>query len=145
MKTLLSLRALPFLLLALLVALPLVASAGEGKGGHGGKRHHDPEERLARMTEHLNLTAEQQAELRPILEEQAESFRAMRESKAGGADREQLRSDFRAQREATTAQIDAILDDQQRAEFHQRREEHRAKRKQGRGERHGKGAPDDAL
>jgi hypothetical protein len=138
-------RFLHIALSGLLVALPLVASAGEGRHGEG-KRHHDPEARLERMTEHLNLTAEQQAELQPILEQQAESFRAMRERKEAGESREQLRADMHAQRDADTAEIEAILDEEQVAEFRERRAEHKAKRREHHRERRGaEGAPENAL
>lgn len=133
--------AFRFALCLLLLGLPLAASAGEGRHGRG-QRNHDPEARLERLTEHLSLSSEQQAELRPILEQQAESFRAIRERKQAGETRGQLRSDVRAQREANTTEIEAILDEQQLAEYRELRSEREAKRRE---HQHAKGAPEDTL
>jgi Spy/CpxP family protein refolding chaperone len=129
-------------LLLLLLALPLAASAG-GKGQKGGKRHHDPEQRLAHMTETLGLSTTQQEQLEPILEQQAESFRALREQKRSGANREELRESFRAQRESNAAQVEAVLDEQQVATFREMRAEREQRMREHRGSRHQRGDGDD--
>lgn len=64
------------IIIALAFALPLTAFAFSGdkneSGGHYAKR-------LERLTENLNLTAEQKAKLEPILKEQEEKFKTIRE------------------------------------------------------------------
>jgi hypothetical protein len=141
-------RLIFFVLLGGLLSLPLVGHAGEGQRGRG-KGHHDPNARLQRMTETLDLSAEQRAELKPILEEQAEAFRAMRERKQAGEAPEKLRSERRARRDANDTAIEAVLTEDQVAEFRSRRAEQKAKRgersrehkREGRGEA---GPPEDA-
>ncbi len=49
-------RLIFFALLGGLLALPLVGNAGEGQRGRG-KGHHDPDARLQRMTESVNLSS----------------------------------------------------------------------------------------
>jgi len=127
--------------LFLFLLLPLAAGAGEGKRDHAAGHHHDPETRLLRLTEKLDLTNAQQDELRPILEQQAESFRTMRDQRKAGEAREQMRDAMRAQRENNDAQIEAVLDEQQVATYRELRAEHRARWKAERKKRHGKGAP----
>ena len=135
-------------LLLLLLAPPLLANAGEGRQGHG-KRHHDPEKRLAHMTEELDLTSTQQEELRPILEAQSASFRALREQKQSGASREELRGAFRAQRDSNAAEVEAVLDEKQVTtyrELRKNREQRMRERHDRRRERDaGTGPPDDAI
>lgn len=130
--------------LFLLLLLPLVAGAGEGKPEHAG-RHHDPETRLLRLTEKLELTNAQQEELRPILEQQAESFQAMQKRRQSGQTREQMRDAMRAQRESNDAQIEAVLDERQIATYRELRAEHKARWLAERQKRHGHGAPDQSA
>lgn len=79
--------------LALLLAGPLAAQPPMGGAAKGGVL--GAEQRLERMTEQLELTAEQQQTIAALFEDQA-------------SQREQMRADFRAR-------IDAVLTDEQRA------------------------------
>ena len=135
-------RWIALLAALLLLALPLAALAKDGRRGAG---RHSPEERIARLSERLHLSAEQEEQLRPILEEQAETMRSIRERKhAGEASREELREEMRAQREAAREQIEAVLDDDQRAAFQTLREERREHRRKFEKHRRGEGAYGEA-
>ncbi len=113
-----------------LVALALFAIAGSALGlaaadtnppppphhrghGHPGERF-DPERRLARLTEKLGLTTEQQAQLRPIFATQAEE---MKKIDATPLTADQRREKMRALHKEDRARIAAILTPEQRAKF----------------------------
>jgi Spy/CpxP family protein refolding chaperone len=111
-----------------LVALVLVAVGGSALGlaaadtnpppaphhrGHPGERF-DPERRLARLTEKLGLTTEQQAQLRPIFATQAEE---MKKIDATPLTADQRREKMRALHKEDRARIAAILTPEQRAKF----------------------------
>jgi len=85
---------------ALLVVGVAMAEDQAGKGGRGGGRN--PEERLARMQEHLQLSDDQVAEIRSIRE--------------NGGKREDIR---------------AVLNDTQRAQMEEHRAKRRGKHKGG--------------
>ena len=113
--------------IALAAATPAVAQ-------EHGMRGHDPEKRIEKVREALDLTAEQVVQVRAIFAEQAEERRALRESD----DREGLR----ALHEETHARLAAVLDDEQRAKLEELREEHEQHRGKhdGNGEGHGGGS-----
>ena len=102
--------------IALAVATPALAQ-------EQGMRHgHDPEKRIEKLREALDLTDEQVAQMRAIFAEQGEKLRALRESE----DRE----GFRALREETHGRLSALLDDTQRQKLealHERHKQHRGK------------------
>lgn len=78
------------------------------QGQHQGRVDRE----LQRMTENLNLTADQQAKIRPILEDQAKQLRALRaDSTIPEAD---ARAKSREIRRSTRKQIDEILTPEQR-------------------------------
>lgn len=82
---------------------------------HGpGGDHFNPERRLARLTERLNLTAEQQAQLRPIFAAQAEE---MKKIDATPLTADQRREKMRALHKEDRTKIAAILTPEQRAKF----------------------------
>ena len=82
------------------------------------ERPFDPEKRLARMTTHLALTADQQAKLRPLLAAEAE---AMQTLDATALTRAQRRKQMRELRQANRAKIAAILTPEQREKLAQAR------------------------
>ena len=81
-----------------------------------------------------DMSAEQQDELRPILEEQAAARRAIKQRKHEGEAWTDLRPEMRAQREATTERIESVLDEEQLDDFRALREHHEKRIR----ERHGK-------
>ncbi|MBW2465598.1 MAG: hypothetical protein JRH11_28390 [Deltaproteobacteria bacterium] len=89
---------------------------GSRRGGM--RRHHgprDPAEMLARMTERLELTDAQVAELAPAMD----AMHARREE-LRDLPREERHEAFRAMREETKALFDSVLDDEQRARLEER-------------------------
>lgn len=110
--------------IALAVATPALAQ-------EHGMRGHDPEKRIEKLREALDLTEEQVVQVRAIFAEQGEKMRALRQSE----DRE----GFRALHEETHARLAAVLDDEQRAKLEALRaehEQHRGGHKQGAGGGH---------
>ncbi len=118
--------------LALLLAVPLAATAKGDKARDGerrGPRHHSAEARLGHLSASLDLSAAQQEQLRPILEDHASEMRAIKERKHAGDE------DWDTLRETNSQEIESILDEQQIEEYrHLRgsREHHLKKRHKGR-------------
>ncbi len=127
------------LLAALLVALlPFVPGALSGQdappatgGEQAARQARSPEERvdrmLQRMTESLNLSEEQREKIRPILLDQAQQLRALREDKSLSP--EDRRAKARALRRDTRLKVDQILTPEQKA----KRREHWQNRRGRRG------------
>ena len=118
-------------LAAALLLCPLAAAAGGERRGSHGLRHHDPETRLARLTQEIDLSPEQQELLRPILEQQAVTFRAFKQRRDAGESRADLRAEMRAQRDSNSEEIEAVLNDEQIAEYRSLRErrEHKLRKR----------------
>jgi Spy/CpxP family protein refolding chaperone len=114
--------------LALTPALALGQEEEQGQAHQrdhapGARHGHDPEQRLERLQESLNLTEAQVAQVRAIFAEQAEKRRALKESE----DHEGLR----ALHQETHDRLASALDDEQRAkleELRQRHGDHRGRR-----------------
>lgn len=106
-----------------------------GRRGHG-RRHHDPERRLARMTQELQLDENQVALVRQAMEQARSEHEALREQPRS----EERRAQHRAIMERTAQRIDAVLTPAQRATFEQMRARHRERmerRMERRGQRGG--------
>lgn len=87
----------------------------QAQHGPAGRAHPiDPEKRLARLTGHLGLTAEQQSKLRPIFAAEAEEMRKFDATPLTG---EQRREKMRELRKANREKIAAILTPEQREKF----------------------------
>lgn len=80
---------------------------------HPGPRL-DPERRLARLTEELGLTADQQVKIRQIFAAEVE---AMKQSEAGALTGEARRAKFRELRKEHRAKIAAVLTPEQRTKY----------------------------
>ncbi len=97
--------------------------------GHGYK--HDPQSRLDKMTEKLDLTKEQQDKILPILQEKHQKM-------------EGLHNQMKDVREQAMAEIEAQLNPEQKEKFQKSREKRREKMKEYKekhkgGKGHGKG------
>jgi hypothetical protein len=115
--------------------LVLQPSAAEPRPGKEGPR--DPETVIERsmgtLTRELELSEEQQAEVRPILVEQAEAMFALRD--AGRTEdaekRHELRNQVREIHKRTGEQLQTVLDQTQMQQYRElmerRREEHRGR------------------
>jgi Spy/CpxP family protein refolding chaperone len=89
-------------LLSGFLALGGLVQAGEGKAGHGYSIEH----KMEKLTKKLNLTPDQQASIRAILEEQ-------KAKKEGLTSKEQKQ----AVRLETQQRIRAVLTDEQKAKY----------------------------
>jgi Spy/CpxP family protein refolding chaperone len=85
--------------------------------GERGQRHgaQQPEQMLERMSAALNLTDDQKAQIKPLLEEQAKQTRAIFSDESLA--REQKMEKIREVREATQKKIKPILTEEQQAKF----------------------------
>jgi len=118
--------------IGLLIGLATLATAAQQppQEGEGGPRKRQPmsrvEERLKRMTERLNLTDEQREKIRPILQGEADQFKALHEDKSLSP--EQRREKGREIRQATNKQIGEFLTPEQKAKWREGREEGRTRK-----------------
>ena len=129
--------------------LPVPAHAqddpsGQGPHGHGGppamaggvRGEWAPEMALERMKQRLNLTSEQETQLRPILEETAKKLRELRGQHLAGSQGQptppdpELRKQMMALRDENDAQIGRILTPTQIEEWNKMRAERREKMEQ---------------
>lgn len=101
---------------------------GGGMGGHGGHRM-DPDQALAHMTKRYKLTADQQSQIKPILQDEQQQMQAMRADTS--TSRDDKRAKMQSMRQASQQKIEAVLTDEQRQKFdadqqkmQQRRAEH---------------------
>lgn len=101
--------------LALLGLIPLAAHAF----GRGGKHQPDPDRALARLTEQLDLTAEQQVQARAILEEGFAKGAALQEAR---------RQELEARKNQAHENLAAVLTPEQAAKLDQLRAERRERR-----------------
>ncbi|NII72269.1 opacity protein-like surface antigen [Dyella sp. SG562] len=107
-----------------LIALALAAAFGahaqdngapppDGQAMHGQRRPPDPQERAQKLARHLDLNAQQQAQVAGILQAQQQKMQSLRGS-ARGQDR---RDQARAIMEDGDRQIQSVLSDSQRQRY----------------------------
>ncbi len=81
---------------------------------HGQRRPPDPQERAQRLAKHLQLNAQQQAQVASILQAQQEKMRDLR---AGGVKGQDRRDQARAILDDGDRQIQSVLTDSQRQRY----------------------------
>jgi Spy/CpxP family protein refolding chaperone len=109
-----------------------------GPGGNQGERGPvSPDERLKRMTQNFNLTADQQSKIKPILVSEQTKMEELRNSSSG--DRQAMRGKMMQIRQDSMTQIRAVLDDKQKKKF-DKQEQQREKMMQNR-QSGGRGGP----
>jgi hypothetical protein len=111
---------------AVLILHPFYA---EARGRYGSAV--SPDRIMERMKERLDLTKEQEAEIRPIIEEKVKKFKELREN--SGADRHAFRTEMQKLRWSTEMKLGEILTDEQKGKYLELRQErhkwiHRGKR-----------------
>lgn len=114
----------------------------QGMGGmHHGTRHHKmtPERQLKHLTRTLNLTADQQAQLKPILQERDQKMRAI--WKQHSQDRSQMREQMMTEGKTSRAQIEAVLNPDQKQKFDQMLHQRMERMRQWRQNHGAPGAP----
>lgn len=110
-------------------------NAPQAEGGMGG--HHrghgmmDPDKRLAHMTKRYNLTADQQSQIKPILEDEQQQMQSMHGDTS--MSRQDKWAKMKSTHDATNQKIEAVLTDQQKQKFdadQKKMEERRSERMQ---------------
>jgi len=129
-----------FGILALLLAVPfLVTSAWAAQPQRGGGRRGpmSPDDRLKQMTKNFDLTADQQAKIKPILVDSQKQMQDLRNDTS--VDRQDRRAKMMKIMMDTNTQVRAQLDDKQKEKFDKLQQE-RMQRMQNR-RSGGMGAP----
>ena len=116
----------------LTAGVPAAAYQGGGYGGGGGRRGPmSPDDQLKRMTKDFDLTADQQARIKPILEDAHKKMEDARNDSNG--DRQTMRQKMMQIRQDTNDQIRALLDDKQKEKFDKQEQERRDRPQNRRG------------
>jgi Spy/CpxP family protein refolding chaperone len=125
-------KAKTFLLVAgvlLMILMGIMMLAGAPLPQYGGQRMRGPmtpEDQLARMTKQLQLTDEQQAKIKPIIEEQHKQMMDLRQDTS--MSREDRRSKFGEIRQKSLEKMKAILTPEQQKKWQKIQEERRGRR-----------------
>ena len=93
--------------------------------GNGHHQHRTPDEQVARMTKRYQLSADQQAQIKPILANQQQQMQALRQDSS--LSREDRMAKVKSIRLDSSTKIQALLNDSQKQKFAQdqeRRQEH---------------------
>ena len=102
---------------------PQAPAASQAQNAMGTHPEFSPEAHLQMLTEKLNLTDDQKAKVKPILESQAQQMKAVHED--ASLSQEQRKSKMKAIHESTHDQINAVLTPEQQAKWKQMRQEHK--------------------
>lgn len=110
----------------------------QSQWGHGQGRGHrmDPDRQLQHLTKALDLTADQQSQIKPILTDRQQKMQALWKDQS--LSREDRHAKAQAIQQDTQTRLEATLNDQQKQKF----EEMRAKMMERR--QHGTGGPNQA-
>jgi protein CpxP len=101
-------------------APPAPDASGQQPGyghGQGGRQPMNPDEQVARMTKRYNLSADQQAQIKPILANQQQQMQALRQDSS--LSREDRMAKMKSIREDSSTKIQAILNDSQKQKYAQ--------------------------
>jgi len=102
------------------------------QGGQWGHRGMDPDAQLKHMTKALDLTADQQTQIKPILESQQQQMMALHEDQS--MSRDDRFAKMKAIHEDSRGKIEAVLNDTQKQKYEamqERMQEHMHGRGQG--------------
>lgn len=87
----------------------------QGQPGMGGPRRMDPNRQLERMTRELDLTADQQSQIKPILVDRQQKMEALFQDQS--ASQEDRRAKMQSIRQDSRSRIEAVLNDQQKQKY----------------------------
>jgi len=130
-------KAKTFLLVAgvcIMILLGIKMLSGAPLPQNTGQRMHrqwGPDQQLARMTKRLHLTDDQQAQIKPIIEEQHKQMMALRDDTS--LSREDRMEKFRQIRKETFKKMHPILNPDQQKELQHMQKMQRERRGGGRG------------
>lgn len=105
------------------------SQSGPGMGKHMGGRHMPSvDDQLKNLTEKLSLTDDQQAKLKPMLEDQRKQMEQIRNDSS--LSRQDMFSKMQDLRQSSDTQIKSVLSEDQQKNFDQMRAEQRNRMKQ---------------
>ena len=111
---------------------------GQGPGQPGGRgMRMDPDQQLQHMTRQLDLSADQQSQIKPLLVDRQQKMEALFQDQS--LSREDRRAKMQSIRQDSQTKIEAVLNDQQKQKF-----EAMQQRGRGRGGENGPPPPDGA-
>lgn len=87
----------------------------QGPSGRGGPRHMDPDRQLQRLTKQLDLTSDQQSQIKPLLVDRQQKAEALFQDQS--LTPEDRRSKMHSIQQDTRSKIAAVLSDQQKQKF----------------------------
>ena len=103
--------------------------SGPGMGKHMGRRHMPTvDDQLKHLTKKLNLSDDQQAKLKPILEDQRKQMDAIRSDSS--LSRQDRFGKMQELRQSSDTQIKSVLNDEQQKNFDKMREDQANRMKQ---------------
>ncbi|HUB19253.1 MAG TPA: hypothetical protein VL990_11510 [Acidobacteriaceae bacterium] len=100
----------------------------QGEGGPGHRRFMDPDQQLAHLTKTLNLSADQQSQIKPILLDRQQKMQALWQDQS--LSRQDRRSKAMAIQQDTRTRLEATLNDQQKQQFEAMQAKMQARRQQ---------------
>ena len=105
------------------------SSAAQATQNDAARRHHaaDPDRMAKHLGKKLGLSSDQEAQIKPVLEERVQKMQALRaDTSLSPQDRH---TKARAIMQESNKKIEAVLNDTQKQQFEQMRQERRAHRK----------------
>jgi periplasmic protein CpxP/Spy len=122
------LTILVLLAAALTFAQPSQESQAPTPDKHSGMHHEESaDQHLQMLSEKLNLTDDQKAKVKPVLQDQMQQMKAVREDSA--LSEEQKRTKMKSIHESMHEQINAVLTPEQQVKFKQMKQEQMQKHK----------------
>jgi len=106
-------------------SLPALAQGTSAGGSEEGQRHamRSVDERLQHMTKMLNLSDDQQAKLRPILQQQQDQVASLKQNTS--MSQQDRHAKFQQIHQDTQQKIRGLLNDDQKAKFDQMQDRHK--------------------
>jgi protein CpxP len=101
----------------------------QGQWSHGQRPRMDPDRQLAHLTRVLNLSTDQQSQIKPILVDRQQKMQALWQDQS--LSRQDRRSKALAIREDTRTRLEAALNDQQKQQFEQMQAKMQARHHRG--------------
>jgi len=101
----------------------------QADGPHGRAMRMDPNRQLERLTRELNLTTDQQTQIKPLLVERQQKMQALMQDQSSAP--EDRRTQARSIMETSNNSIKAILNDDQKQKFEAMQERMRRNRSMG--------------
>jgi Spy/CpxP family protein refolding chaperone len=120
-------RLVVILALLLIGTLPTRASAAAGQEPGAPAVPDQARQRLEQIKERLKLTPEQVEQVRPILSDEVQKLKALRESNSGGSrrDRRKMAREFKRIQDEADEQLKKVLSKEQMNELKKLRDERR--------------------